>query len=65
MTRFLLHVKTFFREIAISSEEKCLSRPIRRQGGKAHYSTLAMALTTASMFLLFNAATQMRPVSTA
>ena len=28
-------------------------------------STLAMASTTASMFLVFSAATQMRPVSTA
>jgi hypothetical protein len=44
--------------------ENALRDPIRRRAA-ANYSTLAMASTTTSMFLVFSAATQMRPVSTA
>jgi len=54
MTGILITVKTFLHP---NHFQAGMPSPIQ--------STLAMASTTASMFLVFSAATQMRPVSTA
>lgn len=47
-----------------SNPDQCLDSGLVRQAGVPQADTVAIAATVAPMFLLFNAATQMRPEST-